>query len=223
MAIKNGDFIEIEFAGKVKISGQVFDTNISKVAKEANVFNEKSDYSPIIICVGEGDVLKGLDEALIGKEEGKEFSVDIPADKGFGKKNPKLVKMMALDKFHKENIRPMPGLQLDFGNMVGTIVTVNGGRVMVDFNHPLANRELTYDVKILRLVKEDKEKLKGFLEFYLSNKDVEVDLKEGKAEIKTKKEFQKEIKEIIKEKINKRIPNIKEVNFLSTAKKEEKK
>ncbi|MBU2589278.1 MAG: peptidylprolyl isomerase [Nanoarchaeota archaeon] len=223
MAIKNGDFIEIEYSGKIKATGKVFDTNISKEAKDANIFNEKANYGPIIICVGEEDVLQGLDEALVGKEEGKKFSVDIPAEKGFGKKNPKLVKMMALDKFHKENIRPVPGLQLDFGNMVGTIVTVNGGRVMVDFNHPLANRELTYDVKINKIVKEDKEKLQGFLEFYLSTKDLEVELKEGKAEIKTKKELPEEIKKVITEKVNKRIPNIKEVNFSTTAKKEEKK
>ncbi len=223
MAIKNNDFIELEYVGRVKSNGKVFDTNIEKEAKEAGVYNEKATYDPIIITVGKQDVLKGLDEALVGKEEGQEFSVDIPAEKAFGKKNPKLVRMMGLAKFQKENIRPVPGLQLDFGNnMIGTIVTVNGGRVMVDFNHPLANRELSYEVKINKIIKDTKEKVKGFLEFYLDKKDLELDVKENNVEITTKQEFPDEIQKKIEEKIKERVPEIKTVKFKNPEKKESK-
>lgn len=222
MAIKNKDFIEIEFTGKIKETEKVFDTNDKEAAKAAGIFDEKAKYRPIIICVGEGDVVKGLDESFIGKEAGKSYTIEVPYDKGFGAKNPKLVKLMSLAKFQKENVQPMPGLQLDFGGTMGTIVTVSGGRVMVDFNHPLANRNLSYDVKIKRIVTDDKEKLEGFLDFYLGKKQ-EVGLKEGKAKITTKEELPEEVKKAIKEKAMARIAAIKEIEFAGEKKPEEKK
>jgi FKBP-type peptidyl-prolyl cis-trans isomerase SlyD len=229
MAIKKGDFIEIVYTGRVKDTNEVFDTNDAESAKKAGKYDAKASYKPIVICVGETDVLKGLDESFVGKEPGKSYSIDVPAEQGFGKKLPQLVQMMSLAKFQKENIMPIPGLQLNFGDATGTIKAVSGGRVMVDFNHPLAGKNLAYDVSIKRVITDDAEKLNGFLEFYLGTNEISAELKEGKAEIKTKFEMPEQVKRAIREKVLKRIPSIREVSFIEEKKhqpagaKEEKK
>lgn len=68
MTLKKGDFIEIEFIGKIKESHIVFDVTNEQDAKKYNLYNPKIKYSPLIICIGENNIVKGLDEFLICKE-----------------------------------------------------------------------------------------------------------------------------------------------------------
>ena len=63
--IKKGDFVELDYTAKVKEGNFVFDTTSAAVAKETSSFNPKFKYQPIIICVGEQQLIKGLDAALI--------------------------------------------------------------------------------------------------------------------------------------------------------------
>ncbi len=64
MPIKKTDFIEIEYTGKLKEEKLVFDTTDAKVAKENNISSQNSEYKPVIICVGEGHIVRGLDKFL---------------------------------------------------------------------------------------------------------------------------------------------------------------
>ncbi|MEM4266845.1 MAG: FKBP-type peptidyl-prolyl cis-trans isomerase, partial [Candidatus Nanoarchaeia archaeon] len=65
MQVKLYDFIEINYVGRFKDNNQIFDLTDAKIAKENN-FNPKLNFKPVIICVGNGDVVKGLDDALVG-------------------------------------------------------------------------------------------------------------------------------------------------------------
>jgi len=213
MAIKKGDFIELSYTGRILESGKVFDTNDESAAKKEGVFNAKSKYEPIVVCVGEEDVVKGLDESFEGKDAGKPYSIEVPAEKAFGKKDAKMYKLVPASLF-KDELRPMPGLQVTFNNgQSGVIKTVSGGRILVDFNHPLAGHALKYDVKIVKPVVDDAEKLKGFIKFYLGMDDAAVDVKDGKAKITMKTAMPAEIQNLVKEKAMKRILSIKEVEF----------
>ena len=136
MVINKHDFLELEYSGKIKDTDDVFDTTVEKVAKDNNIFNSNIKYGPVIICVGEHQVITGLDEELIGKDLGK-YTINIPMEKAFGKKDGKLLKLIPLRKFKKEKIQPMPGLQVQVDESTGIVKTVSGGRVIVDFNHPL--------------------------------------------------------------------------------------
>ena len=73
-AVKHHDFVEIEYTGTIKEDGSIFDTTDEKTAKEHGSYDKKADYSPVIICIGEHNVLKSLDEKMIGKEAGKEYT-----------------------------------------------------------------------------------------------------------------------------------------------------
>lgn len=216
MKVKKHDFIELEFVGRIKNSWKIFDLTNEEIAKENNIHNPNARYKPIIICVGEGEVVKGLDAALEGKETGKDYTIEVKTEDAFGKKNAKLMKLVSTNMFKKQNINPFPGLQVNIDNTLATIVTVNGGRTMVDFNHPLANKDIVYDIKINRIITDDKEKLKGFLEMNLHLKDPEIKLEKGIATINLDmpEAFVKQIEKEVK----KRIPSIKSIRFKTSSK-----
>lgn len=213
MAIKKGDFIEFDFIGRVKETNSIFDLTNEKDAKANDVHNPKTKYGPKVICVGEGHVVKGLDEALIGKDL-KEYKIELEPENAFGKKDPKLMKIVSTNIFLKQKIRPFPGLQVNIDNMIGIIKTVSGGRTIVDFNHPLAGHPIVYEVKILKLVKEDKEKLSALLEpaKQLFQLDIDIHYKDGEVTIKSK--LPELLEKGFKERIIELIPSIKKLTFV---------
>ena len=78
--VKKGDFVKIEYTGRIKITGKVFDTSDEEIAKTKKIHNPSLNYGPLTICVGEGNVMKGLDAQLEGKEINKDYEVDISAE-----------------------------------------------------------------------------------------------------------------------------------------------
>lgn len=212
MSIKNKDFVELEYTGKLKEEDVVFDTTDEKIAKDSGMFNENTDYGPVIVCVGQEHVLKGIDKVLVGKDLGK-FKVDLKPEDAFGGKDAKMIQLIPTSKFSQQKIRPMPGLQVNVDGIFGIIKTVSGGRTLVDFNHPLSGKELSYDVKINRIVNDDKEKIKGFLKLVFGIKDCEVSIENEVTKIKLKKEIDEKIRDKISEKLKEVIPNIKKLDF----------
>jgi len=209
--VSKKDFIEIEYTGRLKEDNVIFDTTDEKVAKENKL--ESHGYEPVVICVGEEQLLKGIDKNMEGKEIGKEYDIEIKPEDAFGNKNAKLIQLIPTSKFKKQNIQPMPGLQLNIDGMVGKIKTVSGGRTLVDFNHPLAGKELAYKIKINKKITDDKEKLQGYLKLSLGTKDIEAEISNNEAKVKLKNEIPKEAEERLKNKISELIPTIKKIVF----------
>ncbi|MEE9525590.1 MAG: peptidylprolyl isomerase [Candidatus Woesearchaeota archaeon] len=212
MAIKKGDFIEVEYTGRLKEEDLVFDTTDEKLAKEIGLYSKEQSYGPIVICLGQGQLLPGIEKEIEGAEVG-EFSMDLQPEDAFGKKDAKLIRMIPMAAFKKQNIMPEPGMQVNVDSMMGIIKTAAGGRCLVDFNHPLSGKEINYKVKVNKIITDDKEKLKSFISLALNAKDVPIEIKEGKAEITTDKEVPKEIHETLSEKVKELIPTIKELSF----------
>ena len=154
--IKEHDFVEIEYTGRIKEDGAVFDTTEENVAKENGLYDKKGNYSPIVICVGKNKILKALEEQIIGKETGNKYTFEIKRENAFGKKDAKLIRLIPTNKFRQQNIQPLPGLQLNIDGVFGVIKTVSGGRCLVDFNHPLAGKDIVYTVNLNKVVKDTK-------------------------------------------------------------------
>ena len=216
--IKKGDFIELEYTGKLA-SGKVFDTNVKSVGEKEHI--HKKDYSPLFVCVGEKFVIKGLDERLVSSEEGKDYTFEIPSEEAYGKKNPKLVRVVSRALFTKQKMNPHPGMQINAEGMAGLVRSVSGGRVTVDFNHPLAGKDLTFDVKIVKLIKEPVEKVDGLLNSFmgLPKDKYKLVLKESKLNIETEIPIPDHMLDFVKGKISKFVPEVKSIEF-STRKKE---
>lgn len=159
--MKQNDFVEIDFTGKL-VNGAVFDTTKSDVAKTAKL-NPKGTYTPIKMCVGKGHVLPGIDQALLENDNGT-FTITLQPEQAFGKKNVKLVRLIPLAEFQEHNVNPVPGMTVDFDGRPGIIMRRAGGRVMVNFNHPLAGKVVEYEVTINRKIDDVKEQIEVMLE-----------------------------------------------------------
>jgi FKBP-type peptidyl-prolyl cis-trans isomerase 2 len=188
--VKKGDFVKIDFVGKTKEDDKIIDTTHESVAKEAGIYNDKLVYRPLPVIVGEGLVIKGLDEALEGKKVGEEFEVEIPPEKAFGPRDPKLLITVTESDLLRLGVRPEVGKTVRIptarGVLTGRIVTISGGRVTIDFNHPLAGKTLVYKVKIVEKAKTPEEKLRYILELLMPKKQIEVSLEDNVARLKTK-------------------------------------
>ena len=214
--IKKGDFIEVEYTGKTK-EGIVFDTTDEQIAKENKIHNKDASYGPIIICIGESHIISGIDKRLQGKNIG-EYDFEISQEEGFGKKTAKLFRLIPMSAFRNQDIQPFPGLQVNIDGIIGVVKTVSGGRIIVDFNHPLAGKELEYHIKINRLVEGIDEKIKGLikLQFGLKDDDFSVVIKDDNAEVilnKNEINIPEEIQKIFKEKAIK-LTEVKDITFI---------
>lgn len=214
MAIKKNDFVEIEYSGKLTEDNFVFDTTNEKEAKEKGIHNPEAEYGPTIVCIGQRHLLKGLDEYLVGKELGKEYTVKLPPELAFGKKNASLLKLIPLTAFKKGRIMPEIGMQVEIDGQMGIVKTISGGRVVVDFNHPLSSREVEYNIKPIKIITDDTEKVKWtiILTIHIKKDKLHVAVVNGKATVKTIKlpeVFQKELTK----KIQELVPTIKEVVY----------
>lgn len=220
--VKENDFIKIDFTGRVKQDNYIFDTTSKEVAQENHLYNPSIHYGPITVCIGKGMVLQGLDKALLGKELGFEGTLDIAPEDAFGKKDPKLLKLIPTNKFKQHNVNPQPGLQVEVDGQIGFVKTVTGGRTIVDFNHPLAGKELSYDVKILNKVDDKAEQVSSVLTMKLNLKSDNylVDVKDGKCTITLKgvPEMPEQMHEPIKEFIT-GCTGLKDITIVSEDKK----
>jgi len=160
MVIKEGDFIKLHYTGKLE-DGRIFDTTEPSIAEKEGLQGTKT-LEPVTICVGQHMLVKGLDKALMGKDKGS-FSVTLTPEDAFGKKDPKLLRVIPTPQLLKQGIRPYPGLELNVDGNYGVVKRTGGGRTTVDFNHPLSSQSITYDVTVLETVTDAKEQITSLL------------------------------------------------------------
>ncbi len=175
MAVKEGDFVRLDYTAKIQETGDVFDTTNEEVAKEAGILVENKTYGAIPIVVKGGHVLKGLDEAIVGMEEGEEKKVEIAPEDGFGLRDPKLMQLIPMGEFRKQGMKPEVGMAINSDGTTGIIRSVSGGRVRVDFNHELAGKNLEYDIKVEKIIEDDVEKVKSMIELHYNAPNIDSD------------------------------------------------
>lgn len=198
MNLQKNDFIEIEFTAKLKDTGEVFDSTLKEELKK---LSPHALAKPFIFSLGNDMFLKGVDNFLIGKPFNNsiiEYKIDLSPENAFGLRESKLVQMIPIKIFKQHDINPIPGVSLNFDGKIAKILTVSGGRVMVDFNTPLAGKAVIYEIKILRKVDDLNDKVKAINEF-LFKKDLKFEIKEKKLMLEVEKGL-KSLIELFKDK-----------------------
>ncbi len=201
MKTKKGDFIELDFTASIK-GGSVFDTTKEEDAKKAGLLDDKRkhDFKPMQICIGERMVIKGLDDALIDKEIGKSYDIEIQPKDAFGKRNPKLIKTVPLSAFQQ---MPQPGMFVNVNGLIAKVITITGGRALIDLNNPLAGKIVIYKFKINKLIEDNSDKIKLLgKSFGLDIGEVNIQDKKVKIRVKNKKDvkldaFKEKIKTLL--------------------------
>jgi len=139
MAIaKQGDKVNVHYTGKLN-DGSIFDTS--------------QDRDPLQFTIGSGEVIPGFEEAIVGMNPGDSKTVTIESGQAYGDHREEMVVEVARDQI-PENIQPEVGLQLQIDREDGqiTVVTVmemNDSTVTLDANHPLAGKDLTFELELV--------------------------------------------------------------------------
>jgi len=174
-------FIELDYTGRAE--GAVFDTT----RKEDAAAGMRGPFKPAVIKLGSGQLIPGLDAFLKDKEAGT-YSVTLPPEQAFGKKRADRIKLMPLASFGKEAKKIVPGMPITVGEMHGTVKSVGGGRVVVDFNHLLAGATVEYSVTHHGVVTDPAKKVGSVLKAMLGV-ELPVLEKDGATVVKLPKGF----------------------------------
>ncbi|HII85582.1 TPA: peptidylprolyl isomerase [Candidatus Bathyarchaeota archaeon] len=160
MSLQKGDFILIDYNAKTKETGETFDTTNEGTAKTAHLHKEGETYEPKLVVVGEGWMLKPIDEAFPTMEPNKSATVEIPSEKAFGPRDPEKIKRVSLKQLYAKGIeRPAIGARIEYGGKMATIRSIGAGRVLLDFNAPLAGRTLIYEITIQKKLETNDDKM----------------------------------------------------------------
>ncbi len=195
--MQKGEFVRINYRGIVKETGEVFDEGKN-----------------IPIVVGEGFVIRGLDEVIEKMNVDEKKKVELPPEKAFGKRRPELIKVFPLSAFREHNLDPKPGMVVNIDGVLGRIVSVSSGRVTVDFNHPLTGKHIIYEVEILSKIEGEEEKAKALVEYFFGEKEkFSVEINKESVKVYIEKPVPESVKIPISETMKKFL-GVKEVTFL---------
>src|SRR3990172_906282 len=186
--IAKGDIVWVEYDGwTVNPNGTLtlFDTTHEEVAKKEGKFEEKKIYQEVPVVVGHARLFAGLDEAILSSKVGESKEVTLPAEKGAGGRDPRLVELKTEREFLRQEINPEVGMEVSISGRRGTVTAVAAGRVRMDFNNPLAGKTLKYGFKVLRKASGSEERTRAILDMgYGLAEQFKIDIKGDHADIR---------------------------------------
>jgi FKBP-type peptidyl-prolyl cis-trans isomerase SlyD len=116
---------------------------------------------PLAILAGHGNIIPGLEKAMEGREAGEKFAVDVPAAEAYGEKREGLTQRVPKKHFGDQRLEP--GMQVvlntNFGPRAVTIEKVGMSVVDVDLNHPMAGKDLHFDIEVVDVREATAEEL----------------------------------------------------------------
>lgn len=210
--MKEGEFVEIDYVGRIKLTDEIFDLTSEELAKKEKIFNPNHPYGPALVIIGSNMVIKGVMKELEKMEVGEERTFDVGPAEGFGMRNPKMIRIVPISKFIENKISPVPGEYFEIDGMQAKVQSVSGGRVRVDFNNPLAGKMLTYNVKILGKIEGVRERIDRLLSYYRAGHSG-VEIKDKKAVIKSEKPINPMVKKLMNDMVTRWVKGIGGLEF----------
>jgi peptidylprolyl isomerase len=139
--VERGDTVKVHYTGRLE-NGMVFDCTTSN--------------SPLIFIIGEGELIPGFEEAVMGMKEGESKKVKVPADKAYGPYHKDLAMVVDHDQL-PEDFEPEVGEQLEMPHEMGypivyTVTQVSESTVTLDANHILAGKDLIFEIQLVEIL-----------------------------------------------------------------------
>ena len=139
MPIKNGDTVQVHYTGRLA---------------DGTIFDSSRERDPLEFVMGRQMLIAGFEAAVVGKEAGDTVTAVIPPDQAYGDVDEELIFTVASSQV-PGNITPEVGMQLQLssedGTMDVTIADVTADEIVLDANHPLAGKELTFEIEIISI------------------------------------------------------------------------
>lgn len=141
--VKEGDTVKVHYTGKLTEDGTVFDSSRER--------------EPLEFTLGNGQLIPGFEDAVVGMEEGDSTTVELDSEDAYGERREDLELEVSKSDL-PDNIDPQVGMQLQMqqqedGQAIPVQITaVEDDFVKLDANHPLAGKDLTFDIELIELV-----------------------------------------------------------------------
>jgi len=138
---KKGNTVKVHYTGTLE-DGKVFDSSEGK--------------DPLEFTVGEGKIIKGFDDAVIGMDVGDEKEIAISPEEAYGKREDKLVQDVPKQAFGENIEKLKPGMVLGLkdphGHVINAVIkNIGEEKVTLDLNHPLAGKTLKFKIKVVEV------------------------------------------------------------------------
>ncbi|NMH58945.1 FKBP-type peptidyl-prolyl cis-trans isomerase [Alteromonas ponticola] len=134
-------------------SGNVVTLHYQVSSDDGTVLDSSKDKNPLTVLLGQRFLIEGLEEALMGKNEGDKFNVHIEPEKGYGKRSEQLVQKVPLNMFEGVDVEVGMSFRAttEQGEQSVMIVEKGDDYAVVDGNHPLADVPLNFDVEVVKI------------------------------------------------------------------------
>ncbi|MCP5104376.1 MAG: peptidylprolyl isomerase [bacterium] len=138
---KDGDKVKVNYSGKFK---------------EGTVFDSSEGSEPLEFQLGQGQLIPGFEKTVIGMAPGESRTVDIPSDQAYGPYREELTQQVPRKQL-PEDMELQVGQRLQIGPdegqpMVVEITAVSDTAVTLDGNHPLAGKDLVFDIELVEIM-----------------------------------------------------------------------
>jgi FKBP-type peptidyl-prolyl cis-trans isomerase 2 len=151
MTVQNNDTVRVEYLGTLD-NGAVFDTNIKEEAVKAG-FALRPSYDLLEFKVGAHEVISGFENGVIGMKENETKTIKIPAKDAYGERTDELILTTTADKIGGGNVSVGTEVSSSAGR-TGVVTAVSDGNVTIDFNHPLAGKDLTFRITVKKIFRQ---------------------------------------------------------------------
>ena len=140
------DTVKVEYTGKLR---------------DGTIFDASQEDRPLRFIIGKNEVIPGFEEAVAGMYQGESKTVTIPCDKAYGTSDPELVTQIDRSTIGQD-VDLQVGGQLEVTNHDGSVFHVmvkdfTEALITLDANHPLADKDLTFDIKLLEVTQAQKQ------------------------------------------------------------------
>ena len=137
-------------------TGDTVRVHYTGMLPDGTVLDSSRGGDPLEFTLGRGEVIPGIEQAIAGMSPGESKSIWVTADEAYGPHDDDLMLMVEKSRF-PEHIQPEPGQRLRMRRqgvppVMVTVVDVDGEEVILDANHPLAGRDLTFDLQLLEVI-----------------------------------------------------------------------
>ena len=138
-------------------TGMSVTLHFSLILEDGHIIDSNFESEPATFSVGDGNLLPGFESTLIGLVNGDEREFTIPPEQAFGQHNPQNVQAVERGNFDQEELElgAMFSFQNGDGELPGVIVDVDDNEVVIDFNHPLAGKNIIFQVKIIDIAPQN--------------------------------------------------------------------
>lgn len=198
--MEHGDVVEIDYVGRIAKTGEIFDLTSEEFAGEE--VEESAELRPARLLLGEQYVLPVLEDQVMEMDVDEEAELDVSAEDGFGERDSDNIRTIPESEFEKYDVTPRRGMPVEVDGQRGKVLTASNGRVKVDFNHPLAGKDLTYRVKVRRMIEDTEEQVDAVLEYH-GAEEAEITVEDGEVSVTLDQDLPDEVREHLEDELEK--------------------